>query len=737
MPKPAVVKVVDSRIQPQESPTYAVTIGPDQNQWYKITASGLSQSSVTFNNLTTLGKDRAYLDSFELEISCLVTCKSDLNMGGEDQTNPAAFAYTFDGATTLPIWGTLMPQSFPFNSCCEQIRTNINGGAFFSNPMYVIRAIERYWDQEKLNRSYANHTPCQKPMIQDELGVELADIRNIDNAAYISDWMNASRTRLRHPSNNTDGSLRRGENSCTNFDIMHKYEVALTSTSNAGGVTTSTFRVTWREPIICPPFSSRYDATYGRPLYNITSIDLTFTLGDLRRMFILASGSGITDFNVTLDQCMICYQVMTVTAPILKNVTVVPYRRFVPYVTDFPSNPVKFGKTRSVKTLSSGVYTLNEIPTAIWVFIAPSMGEYQNLATSTYAVAGGNIQQQGEGQVYNATFDSHSHTLTSQCVEFNPVTDTYSRYAITQIGASNYGASYIPPVNGMRITNNNLFGFIRKVSINCGNTTQILNTASPWDLYRIAKANGCQDTYRDFSAFYYNVDNTRGTNHKSDSIPDVVGCTLETNAAKTKCVKPNLISSQSPIPGAGSCLRLIPGVDIVLPDQRLIPGANGNSLVFQAEVDFEYFGGGDRDRNIALWLLFEYVGEAAIAPGQCQVTMNPLGDGKLTSAAPVVTSSQIEDLSTTDGSGWLDILKNLISKGNKVAKNTKIVSRILGQLGEKYDWAKQAGEIASKLGYGYGMDDEMMDVAPPTVSRGKKRGRAVSGGAVMGLGDFC
>ena len=67
------VQILDSRIEPQAAPTYAVTIGPDQNQWYNINASGFTDSSISFNNLTTLGKDRAYLDTFELELEVEVT----------------------------------------------------------------------------------------------------------------------------------------------------------------------------------------------------------------------------------------------------------------------------------------------------------------------------------------------------------------------------------------------------------------------------------------------------------------------------------------------------------------------------------------------------------------------------------------------------------------------------------------------------------------------------------------
>ena len=118
-------KVIDPRIEPQPDPLYAVTVGPKQNQYYTIPASGISDSYITFNNLTTLGADRAYLDTFELSIKAFITFHMN-NRGPGTQYNK----WTFD--------------SWPFNKCCDQVRVNINGGAFFSQPMSYVRAKERY-----------------------------------------------------------------------------------------------------------------------------------------------------------------------------------------------------------------------------------------------------------------------------------------------------------------------------------------------------------------------------------------------------------------------------------------------------------------------------------------------------------------------------------------------------------------------------------------------------------------
>ena len=148
------VQYLDPRIEPQPNPIYDYVIGPTQNQYYKIPASGLSDSSITFNNLTTLGIDRAYLDTFEIELGVKITFTLDGDTTIADELVPKPWEWTFD--------------SFPFNKCCDEARVNINGGAFFAQPMSYIRAKERYMNQEELSKCYENICPCHRAICQTE-----------------------------------------------------------------------------------------------------------------------------------------------------------------------------------------------------------------------------------------------------------------------------------------------------------------------------------------------------------------------------------------------------------------------------------------------------------------------------------------------------------------------------------------------------------------------------------------
>lgn len=675
IPTVSTVQVIDPRIEPQPEPVYAATVGPDQNQYYKLEASSKSDAYIAFNNMTTLGKDRAYLDTMELEITVAVSVPT---------------GYLFDP-------NCLMPVSFPFNSCCDLVKLNINGGAFMNSPLRVLRAKERYWDERKIQDSFGNHCPCTKAYLQNELGSatygtvgsmcgepssyeSLAGSATLDSPAQFRSRMFNPYTRM----GNAWGA--HGPNTASNFSILK--EAPSVPDSTDGGK--DTLLITWREPIFCSPLSSRYDATYGRPLYNITSFDISFNMTDLKNMFLVMSrgdstgphGLSSSEYEVHFKSVYICYQVMTVTAPLEHSFTVVPYRRYVPFLTDITSAPTTDGflpypemeannpsVASFVKTQTTNVYTLNEVPTAIWLFVAPQLDEYQNFHPN--------------GLPMTAVDDSTARAIPGSWAAA-AATDSYYR-------------------DGNAYTNNKLFGFIENVSITCGNTTQILSTASTYDLYRIAKQNGCQDTYEDWAR----PDPTIRKLVQYGA--PVVGHDDQYNLRSTES------GTSARVPGCGSVLRLIPGVDIVLPEQNLIPGTNANNLVFQATVTFRISHANPRRIKYAVWTLFEYVGVASITPGNCVITMNPLGDGSAMASAPVTSGSTASDVtqSTAEGSGWLDDVAKGFGIGANALKQSKILSGI----------AQNINPLAG--------------LALRTLGFGKKDKKDASGGAIMGLGDFC
>lgn len=687
------VQYLDPRIEPQPDPVYDYVIGPTQNQYYKIPASGLSNSNITFNNLTTLGIDRAYLDTFELELGVTITFTLDGDTTSRTELHPSPWEWTFD--------------SFPFNKCCDEARVNINGGAFFSQPMSYVRAKERYMNQYELSKSYENVCPCHRAICQTESARNycrnVTDTNAYNGLAPVGYYdKNKSVALLRGTFPDMDhNSIYFGTAAPTRlgigmFNYMQSSEGLIggfnnsivrrgaNTTAAAGGAVTGweryykctadgtpsqtgntvVVRVSWREPLFVSPFSSRYDATYGRPLYNITSMDFSFTMQNLGNMIRVvnfnngASAEGnraVASYSINIDSAQLCYQVMTIP-PILNKplTTLVPYRRFVPYITDYHQSSSVEATTNldprgATITLTSGVYTFNEMPTAIWVFCGPNKADLQ--------------------------------------------TNEQDRVGIT-------GATYSTERGNW--DTNRLFGFIKKINISMANTTQILATAEPHDLYRIAKANGCEDSYWSWAG-----DDT--VNPTFDSTYVLTAGENPSNGVAPMCF------------GAGSVLRLKPGVDLIVPDQPLIPGANANNMVFQCSAEFYVPPHSPNHARYALWLLFEYVGVAAISPGQCEITMNPLGSGEIMAVSPVMSATSEATEGELEGSGFWDRVKRAAGIAGQLADDgiiSMILKRIPGAQGAA-DWAKKHGfgEPSAKRSRG-----------------GATPGGSCVGGAVMGKG---
>lgn len=745
-------RVVDPRIQPRPVPSYLVPIGPKQNQYYMVNNSAISSSYVAFNNLTTLGADRAYLDTFELLITAKLKFEG-YNTSSENQgLLPRPEEWTFE--------------SFPFAKCCDIIRVNVNGTAFFSYPMQYLRAKERYWDEKRLNESYGNVCPCNKPYTSNEIGYATqgeVDTSDTDvNYPFHIDKMRESMKNYPYrlsEANYGYAFTSTGANGTTNNDIvprawapmgsnwtkgciftatdgtelspatgqpnakrsyteflaspytapseMTQTKVNTETTIKTGSHYTKEIIVQWREPVFCSPFSSRYDETFGRPLYNITSLDLSFNIQGLNNM-VRYDGRTITKCDISLDNVQLLFQVLTLPTGLTRPPSsTIPYRRFIPYLTDFDTNTrnsygysegASDGHCREIK-MTSGQYTLNEIPAAIWIFAAPTKACYQTneadgwldyLKTQTFTTAelaklipGYNVNNhQGDGGV---AFPDRI------------VTAEWTAGVSNMVSAHSCNKCALPMTH---------------ISIAMANTTQLLNTAKPADLYRIAKNNGCRDSFTCAMRPYY---------------PNRNAITRMANAAFS---------------GVGTYLRLIPGVDLILPEQDLIPGANANNMVFQVE-DARFLVPDNYPynfRHFALWILFEYVGVATLSPGQGQIVMNPLGDGRTAASAEIIPAPEdLEGESQVDGvgSGWWDKVKNFATKAHNWVKENKIISKVLpvarqvanlvpgGQAATPY--LDKADAMAKK--YGYGMKR-------PSPTGGAVRAAGCMGAGVMGMGDF-
>lgn len=657
-----IIKYQDPRTVLPDPPTFGVPVTAMAINNYRLPASALSNTSIAFNNLVVLGKNQMYSNTFQVETEFEITMR----------TTGSAQTYVI----CPDVIRALRARPFPFASVTDQVRVNLNGTVITAPVAYTLPARLQYMDQEALISSYMNECACVIPKNHQETGyADMADASNFGVLPYFNGrplFQNLVVGSTQQSTSVTQYFMVDGAGN--SHPMRQKYDLCnqvtqdpteqIPEPSANGTATTCTFTYTSTEPIFCSPFASRLDANYGSPIMGIQTLDLSFTLNDLRRAFLMYLPNVEPDsFSVTITKCTLLYDVIsTIPDPTSAIVgpTYYPYRIIEPYITDFPSNPLPTSAGTFSGSITSGVYTLTRVPTAIWVWIGPTKGAMQH-------------------------FQTQNLTLSSS-------------------------------ITGLYSAENDYFAAIDHINITMGNTTQIMNNASVLDLYRTSKANGCQLTFKDFSppnSIHANTYQIRGsTDH---TLTGTVG------------------TNDHPVtPGPGTVLRLIPGLDLIMSDRELVPGSACENVVFQLTANFRWLLNsrteGAFNRNIALWLGFEYTGVIEVKDGTATLNTAPITvhDAKAAPMLRVASENIPARAFLAEGGGIFDKIWSGIKSGVKWLRDKKLVSKIARTIPHPY--AQTVGKVADDLGFGY----------PGCTKRGRYSidEDDIEGGAIMGLGDF-
>lgn len=514
--------VMDPRVVDEQGVVMNQYVGPLNWEHYKIPASGLSNSQITFANIVTLGTNRIYDSNFEIEYTLQILVKNPQVVPAQDEN----------------YWKThLSFNAFPLHSVTDQLRCNINGSACMSRPQESLFQRMMYWRQSVLDKT-CSFCPHDKPTLGHDPSLTFANDILVSEAD-------------RRFANDMKGNGRSQGKPlpCVSFNFDSA---------------TNIITVVFREPVLCPPFNQRLDKIYQRPIFNVTSIDIVYQLNDLRKMILMLqkvliqsdqddvpyweaieSGSTISNdltprpsaIQVNITSAQLCFNV----ASLPPGMTVPPYMTLpyydnVNYVTQ-ATNPV----SSKAFQITSGVYTLAQIPTAIYIFAS-------------------------ENQLFRSQVGTQDG-----------------------INPTDYAPSLCP---------------IRDINITMGNNTQLLATSSERDRYQMCLANGLEDTtWEDFHEAYqpppytYHIKNitTPADFMKIGSHPN-------------RCI-----------------LRLIPGIDLLVPDRRLVGGMDADQLVFQVRATIDTTGIKPESLPyLSLWIMFEYCGILTIEPVHANIDMIPI-----------------------------------------------------------------------------------------------------------------
>ena len=569
----ATVKTIaDRRVVAEQGVVLNQYVGPLNWEHYKIPASGISNSQLTFANLVTLGTNRLYNSSFQIEYTI--------------EVNLAATGYS--GSTPL-LERLLLMHPFPLHWVTDQLRVNINGAACMVRPQETLPQRMMYWRQRVLDKtcSYCPHTKAAS--VVDSSYNYYRYVNELEQYKNFQDTYGKS----------------------TSKDVGKPLPCISFAWNNGDKVAT----ITIREPVLCTPFNQRLDEVYQGPLFNITSIDIVYQLNDLRRMFAcneytkfdqvlsiendalvigdlnienrVQSNLEAANMQITIKDANLCFNVasmpngMTVP-PILQ----LPYYDNVCYVTNGGFTENDTGE----QTFTSGVYTLSQVPTSIYIFVS-------------------------ENQLFRSSITPRGQTIGGVYTKFG----------------NYYESSYSP---------------IRSINITLGNNTQLLNTTTEFDRYQMAVANGLEGvSWEEF---------TRPV--LEPYLTGVYSGDYNSGQKGNKCI-----------------LRLIPGIDLLIPDKRLVGGTDAEQMVFQVRLTADISGVPVKQRDkLCLWVMFEYVGSLTIEPVHASIDMLPLKSippiGTVDSIADTTADSAVGGGEGTNptGAGIFDFIKRGYNIGKRL-----------------------------------------------------------------------
>lgn len=521
--------VADPRVVDEQGVVLNRYVGPLNWEHYKIPASGLSNTQITFANIVTLGTNRLYDANFEIEYT--------IDIKFDPTQSPVVTTLTGDVVDT-----SIRFQPFPLHSVTDQLRCNINGAACMSRPQESLFQRMMYWRQSVLDKT-CSYCPHDKFTLIDEPEVF---------------WNSTATGAALYMDINTMSSLVDYKGSGRSIG---KHVACVNSTYDPA---TYTYTITIREPVLCPPFNQRLDKIYQRPLFNVTSIDMVYQLNDLRKMLLpwtslllsAATGeqqpiymydavwenSSIRPGNtlVNIKSAQLCFNVasLPVGMTVPPSMTL-PYYDNVNYVTAYQGSSYT-----DSEQLTSGVYTLAQVPTAIYIFVS-------------------------EDQLFRSTCKSDAVL------------------ELADLSKQTLNPCLCP---------------IRDINITIGNNTQLLTTTSEHDRYRMAIANGLENT--SWEDFHMPCQFPKGI----QPALSVAGAGFTSGGRSNRCI-----------------LRLVPGVDLLIPDKPLVGGMDADQMVFQVRLtaDLSQVPPGSRGR-MALWIMFEYCGTLTIEPVHAAIDMIPI-----------------------------------------------------------------------------------------------------------------
>ena len=619
------VLVKDDRLDVTDNIKYAVIKGGQNMTCAPFNAISESASQITFN---------IQVPSEQTIIDRRVLLESTLTLTVTSQINASASASgTFVTGQGGGYGATMALAPFPLHQTFTVMSATINNNTVSINIRDVLPAITRLLEKRELS-CYNGTTPT-----------------------YIDSYANYWDSNL--ASNNPNGNYSAAIDSDIyprgSFQVLN-YKSQLSEDSET---LTEVFQFKITEPLLLSPFIYSNPQSNSQGFYGIQNLNFIFNVGDATRVWrALSASSTDTASDGTLPN-------VTTTSP-------APYG--TPYVTSvvFGDQLAGVGTGYSTNPLSGSRLLFQFLtPHPSDLMPAKNIVPYYELPRYISQFAGSavfttNAQIKtdtgaGQGQTLN-TYLAYGlgNRISSQSLQLNQIPDKLIVFLRKQLGSQKWSDCDIA-------------GVIQNLSINFNNNSGLLASAQVQDLYKMAKDNGSNQNYIEWTGLANIVQTTQ-----------------------TGGPTPVSFNYFKGVPTAGSYLVLEFGKDIQLVEDFYAPGSLGN---FNLQLQLQF-------NNNLVYTNANY--ELVIITMNSGVFVNERGTsstytGILTKADVLEASEQVpftrSDVKRMVGGGFLDLVKSSVSKLAPVAK---ALAPLAGDYlrGHSNQYANMAGQALGHLGYG-------------------------------------
>lgn len=364
---------------------------------------------------------------------------------------------------------------------------------------------------------------------------------------------------------------------------------------------TYTLKARIREPVIAEPLDFTSSADFGRSMWNISSVELRYTISDYLRNMLAFD-------NYKLMQSSEWYWAYEVA----KNYTVNDTVNYTSVLSDDKIS-IKFAEP---PRLIYNIATPFVPPNCPFICAHKQFQRFESHLSAD--MDGANIERTDYINI-NGNTSAKKITATSDAypLQFHP------NAIYLWVGERNVDRYKAPN----RYTHVGSYAKITGVRITYGNTSNILAQFDDHELFQMSLRNGLQDrSFLDWNATpksicvptnYYKTDSVLGISGTSPLV------TVDSNGnLKYDTLMETNLPAWNRYAGIGSVIKLIPGIDVLTGDTTnpLVAGMHAYSSTIKIEADFIPLNV-QENINYSLYVMFEYDGVCTINANTCDLGM--------------------------------------------------------------------------------------------------------------------